>query len=198
MSGDAIDGELLALQNRLKVIQKEIGGGKEKAKGCSHDGKMDRFLDLFEHMSERLETIKNCIEEIRKLEKVPGSNPTELISNQSKVRSELNTLGDEYKELEMLQRLESKKRRSRYSPEELKDRQEKVVFMQASIQEIKDLQRAGFVKAYATNRVAKMEDSEMFKKRDIEMGSVRTNPDGKCYCFVVILLLCSNSNCLQK
>jgi DNA repair ATPase RecN len=178
MSGDAIDGELLALQNRLKAIQKEIGGAKEKSKGFYHDGKMDRFLDVFAQMSERLETIKNCIEEIRKLEKVPGSNPTELISNQSKVRSELNSLGDEYKELEMLQRLESKKRRSRYSPEELKDRHEKVVFMQTSIQDIKDLQRSGFVKAYTANRLVKMEDSEMFKKRDIEMGSVRKNADG--------------------
>jgi hypothetical protein len=177
MSGDILDSELLTLQNRLKTIQKEIGGAKEKA--SVHDGKLDRFLDLYSQMSERLDVIHTSVEEIRKLTMFPGANPTDLIALQSKVRSELNALGDEYKEFEMLQRLESKKRRSRYNPQELADRQEKVVYMQTNIQEIKDVQRAGFAKAYTATRLIKMEDSDMFKRRDVEMGAMGTETGGR-------------------
>lgn len=179
MSGDPLDSELLTLQNKLKRIQKEVGGGKESlAHQHYHNGKSDRFQDLYEIMHERIQVVQVCVDDIKKLEKVPGSNPTELISNQSKVRTELNTLNEEFKELDTLYRLEKKKKRSRFTPQELQAREDKVVFIQTSIQDIKDIQRSGYVKAYTNNRVMKMEESDMFKKRDIEMGGA-VGPDGK-------------------
>ena len=67
-------------------------------------------------------------------------------------------------------RLETKKKRSRYSPTELSARQTIVVQMQKSIQELKDMQRSGFVKGIETKRMVTMEESELFKKRDVETG----------------------------
>lgn len=170
---EVIDNELNALLSRLNKVQKEIGGGKQKDKNLGHggNGKVDHFIDLSERMHERLATIKEAVEVIRKLEKVPGANPTELITNQSKVRTEVNIISDEWKELDTVYRLESKKKRSRYTKEELAARQNIVVALQRSIQDIKDSQRSGFVKGIETKRMVTMEESDMFKKRDIETGS---------------------------
>ena len=50
---------------------------------------MDRFVDLSSHVADRIQIVKDTIEDIRKLEKVPGTNPRELITCQSKVRTEM-------------------------------------------------------------------------------------------------------------
>lgn len=173
---DALDTELLGLISRLNKIQKEVGGGEKKVIHQLSGGKVDRFLDLCDSMNERLEIIKNAIDEIKKLEKTPGANPTELISNQSKVRSELNQLNDEWKELDMLFRIESKKKRSRHTPEELTARKDMVLQLQNAINNIKDMQRSGFVKEYQGARMATMEESEMFQKKELQTGAMR--PDG--------------------
>lgn len=168
---DALDSELISLLNRLNKVQKDVGGGKKDRNSLGDvNGKIDRFLDLSETMKERLDVIKESGTEVRKLEKVPGSNPTELITHQSKVRTELNLIAEEWKELDSLYRLETKKKRSRYTPEELSARQLIVVQMQRSIQEFKDMQRSGFVKGIEGKRMVTMEESELFKKRDIESG----------------------------
>lgn len=168
---DMLDEELIGLMNRLHKVQKEVGGGKkEHTFATDHGGKVDRFVDLYDRMCERLQTVKNCIDEIRKLERVPGTNPKDLISNQSQVRTEIAAITDEWKELDIIFRLETKKKRSRFTPEQLAARQQMLVSLQANIQEIKDIQRSGYVKAYAGRRIATMEESEMFRKRDIETG----------------------------
>jgi hypothetical protein len=170
---DAIDSELSSLLNKLNRIQKDIGGGKkDKSFAAEHGGRLDRFIEVYNRMNDRLETVKNALDEVRKLEKIPGSNPRDLITNQSIVRTELVTLGDEWKELDTLYRLESKKKRSRFTPDELQVRGQMVVQLQQMIQNLKDLQRQGFVKGYQGQRIATMEESDMFKKRDIESGTV--------------------------
>lgn len=83
---DALDTELIGLLNRLTKVQKEVGGGKKEKSLAEQMGqKLDRFVDLYDRMNERLQTIKNSIDEIRKLEKMPGSNPRDLITHQGKV-----------------------------------------------------------------------------------------------------------------
>jgi hypothetical protein len=174
---EAIDSELLMLLSRLNKVQKEVGGGKKNMLQAGGDrGGVDRFLDLSERMRERLENIKTCIEEIRKLEKIPGSNPTELITNQSKVRSELIVLGEEYKEIDSLYRLEKKKKRSRFKPEELAARGQIVQQIAQSVQEIKEMQRSNFVKGIETKRMVIMEESELFRKQDLETGPPGSTP----------------------
>ena len=157
---DSLDGELLALINKLNKIQKEVGGVKAKAN--VDGGKIDRFMDLKTQMTDRLMDLKETFENIQRLEKTPGSNPKELIGEQSKVRSELALLNEDWKELDLTYRNEAKKRRSKFSEEELGERQQILTALQLEIQRIKEIQRAGFVKGYQTVQMDRMEDSAMF------------------------------------
>ncbi len=181
---DSIDVELLSLVNKLNKIQRELGGGKNKNDkeksgflGTGGD-KVDRFTDIEMKMEERIENLKSNIDEIQKLERVPGSNPKELITLQSTVRTELSTLGDEWKEIDMIQRIESKKKRSRFTPEEIQRRQQVVIETQNIINNLKDLQRSGYVKQYQGYKLVSMEESELFKKRDVETGETKVDKDG--------------------
>ncbi len=172
---DALDCELIGLINKLNKIQAEIGGGKQKDSiAAKHGGKIDRFIDLKMQIGERLEVIKTTIDDVKKYEKMPGSNPKDLIGSQSKLRNELSCVTDEWRELDTIFRLETKKRRSKFSPEELAERQNMLVDLQNQIQDIKEMQRAGYVKGYQGNRLTKMEDSEMFRPKDI----TNTGPGG--------------------
>eukprot|EP00981_Chlorochromonas_danica_P012273 scaffold4731_cov175-Ochromonas_danica.AAC.19 len=177
---DPLDEELLGLLDRLSKVQKVVGGGKkDHQQHTDSGGKVDRFINLYDIMTERLEKIKNAIDEIRKLERVPGSNPKDLISNQSLVRTELAAITEDWKELDIIFRMEKKKKRSRFSPEQLEARQQMVVNLQQSIQEIKDIQRGGYVKGYVAKRMATMEESELFRKpggTDLESGGGGVNP----------------------
>ena len=161
---DSVDTELLGLISRLNKIQKEVGGAKTKGQSGDHDGKLDRFLDLKDQMTERLMNLKETFETIQNMEKTPGSNPKELIGEQSKVRSELALLNDEWKELDVTYRNEAKKKRSKFSPEELSHRSQILEALLTEIQRIKDIQRAGHVKGYQGVQLEKMEDSEMFNR----------------------------------
>lgn len=166
---DALDAELIAIINKLTKIQNEIGGGKQKdSLAAKHGGKIDRFLDLRSQISERLEVIKLAIEDVKKMERVPGANPKELIGAQSKVRTELAYVNDEWRELDTVFRLEAKKRRSKFTPEELLERQDMLIQLQTQIMDIKEMQRAGFVKGYKANKLGTMEENEMFKPKTID------------------------------
>ena len=162
---DPLDGELLALINKLNKIQKEVGGVKGKGGSGEGNGKIDRFLDLKSQMTDRLMGLKETFENIQLLEKTPGSNPKELIGEQSKVRSELAALNEDWKELDLCYRNEAKKKRSKFSPEDLALRQQMLVALQAEIQRIKEIQRAGYVKGYQSVTMDRMEDSEIFNPR---------------------------------
>jgi hypothetical protein len=75
---------------------------------------------------------------------------------------------DEWKALEALYRTEANKKRSKYSPEELAERSNSLQVLFNQIQIIKDLQRAGYVKArpakgYEAVRMADMGDAEAFR-----------------------------------
>jgi DNA repair ATPase RecN len=161
---DPLDGELIGLINKLNKIQKKVGGGKSEAKG-KNDGKIDRFSDLKDQMTERLMELKETFEDIQRLEKTPGSNPKELIAAQSKVRTELTALNDDWKELDNNYRNEAKKKRSKLGPEELAQRQQILTTLQIEIQRIKVIQRAGFVKGYQGVQMDTMENSELFNSK---------------------------------
>eukprot|EP01035_Chromulina_nebulosa_P019369 gene19369-25236_t len=163
---DNVDADLLDIINKLNKIQKEIGGAKAKEAIVGEDGKIDRFLDLRNQMFNRLSNIKDTLELVHRLEKSPGSNPKELISAQSKVRTELTAINEDWKELDTLYRNEAKKKRSKLSPEEMKSRQQMIVKLQLEIQGIKEIQRAGYVKGYQAIVHSTMEDSELFKPKE--------------------------------
>jgi hypothetical protein len=105
------------------------------------------------------------------MEKSSGTNPKDLITEQSKLRQEMVLLMDEWKAIEALYRAEAKKKRSKYSAEEMLDRNNTLQQLFVEIQAIKDVQRSGYVKSgpakgYEAVRQADMSEAEMFRKRD--------------------------------
>ncbi len=156
-----MDGELISILNKLRKIEKRVGISKEKENKRS--GNIDKFADLKERIETRLEELKTAVADLKRIEKVPGTNPTEVIKQQSKVRSDQALLNDEWKELDTVYRLETRKKRSKLSPEELAERQSILVRLQLEIREIKEMQRANYVPGYQMTRIVEMKNSEMFK-----------------------------------
>jgi len=163
---DKIDVELNDLLNKLNKIQAEIGGAKAKIKSYDGDGKVDRFLDLKDQMTERLVNLKENFELIQDLEKQPGSNQRDLIVAQSKVRTDLAGLNEEWQEMYQVFQKEAKKKRSKMSPEDLAQREQVLKSLQIEIQRIKDIQRAGLVKEYQGKELDTLEESELFNPRN--------------------------------
>lgn len=165
--GDALDAELGDFINKLNGIQSKLGNAKARAGLVGDDGKVDRFSELKLNMSEKLSEIRQLLEASKKAEGATQGGAKDAIEAQSKIRSQLQAVSDEWAELDRVWQTEARKRKSKYSIEELERRRQIVVDMQSEIQSIKDFQRAGFVKGYqATNMVA-MADSEMFKGADL-------------------------------
>ena len=162
---DAIDLELLELLSKLGALQQVVGGakGKDQQNVVTADGKIDHFIVIRNQMTLRLSELKETLDVKSQLEKAPGSNPKELITAQSKIRTELSILQDEFKELETIYNTETKKKRSKFTPEEMKSRQQMLVKIQMEIEGIKEVKRSGYVKGYQGIQLQSMENHEMFK-----------------------------------
>eukprot|EP01041_Mallomonas_annulata_P009789 gene9789-20360_t len=158
---DPVDKELNDIINQLGKIQKNIGG-KKKAQVLGEDGKIDRFMETKAQMVERLQNIRDLMESVQGQDRA-GNAAKDVISSQNKIREEIAELSDEWKQLDALYRAEAKKRKSKYSHDELQTRQQIIVQLQQEIQGIKDFQRAGYIKGYQTYQLATMDDSELFR-----------------------------------
>ena len=162
---DALDGELITLINRLNKVQAEVGGPKKNKHVAvfGEDGKIDRFLDLRNQMKDRVNDIIETLAAVQQMEKSPGSNPKGIIEGNSKVRTELKTLVDNWAELDALYKAEAKKKRSKYSKESMQERQQILTDTRLEIEKIREMQRKGYNKNYSTVQMSRMEDSEMFR-----------------------------------
>lgn len=163
---DSLDSELIELINKLTKIQSVVGGAKAKETSSvvANDGSIDKFLDLRNLMVNKLNNLKDNLENVHNLEKSPGSNPKELIALQSKIRTDLSSLNDDWRELDILYRNEAKKKRTKFSPEEMALRSNMVSSLQLEIQTIREIQRAGYVKGYQSIFTPTMEESELFRR----------------------------------
>lgn len=159
---DPLDTELNAIINKLNKVQGQVGGAKAKVSVIGEDGKLDRFLDLKGRMLDRLHDLKETLQLKETLDKA-GGNPKDLIAAGSKIRTDLAALNDEWKELDHIYRAEAKKKRSKHTPEEMATRQQILMKLQMEITNIKEAQRAGYVKGYQAIQISSMEDSELFK-----------------------------------
>ncbi len=61
--------------------------------------------------------------------------------------------------------------KSKLSSQELVSRRDAVLSIQNEIHDIREMQRAGFVKGYQPAQIIKMEDSELFKPKAVEDGN---------------------------
>jgi len=162
---DALDGEIIGLINRLNKVQAEVGGTKKNKHVAvfGEDGKIDRFLDLRNQMRERVAEIYDTLSAVQQMEKSPGANPKGIIEGNSKVRTELKTLTENWAELDALYKAEAKKKRSKYSKESMQERQQVLTDTRLEIEKIREMQRKGYNKNYSSVQLMRMEDSEMFR-----------------------------------
>ena len=123
MAADGMDAELGGLLFKLKKIQQETGKSDDKSMNViGEDGKEDKFLSIKAQLLVHVSNTKVLLESVQSMEKMSGTNPKDLITEQSKLRQEMVLLMDEWKAMEGIYKSEVKKKRSKYSPEEMSER----------------------------------------------------------------------------
>ncbi|GMH84967.1 hypothetical protein TrVE_jg5105 [Triparma verrucosa] len=162
-----IDGEIETLLSTLYTLQSSTGAdttAPTKPKPTSGK-KTDRFLEIKTGMIQRLTSIQSMMMESR--EREGELDPKDVIRGQSQIREEIRMLTEEWRELDSLYRIESRKKRSKFTQAELQSQQHTVLQLNDEIKKVKDLQRSGYGKVEGGGGgrgVVGMEESEMFVK----------------------------------
>ena len=176
-----LDQEIDLLLEKLNGIQAEVGvaksEGKEEESGAAAAPRSggDRFLDLKGMMISKLKEIKKIMQEQQEQRASGGpSNPKQQIEQDSKVRKILRELNEDLQELEQLYNTEARKRRSKYTKEELQLREEVVRLLSQEIEQVRAAQRGGYIQGYDIKpAVVAMEDSELFRPKGEDSGMPR-------------------------
>ena len=157
------DEELTELLAKLYTIQEDIGAKpatseeekKSKAanvaimgKGKKAAAKGSRFLELKSTVVDRLKTIHNLLKETKSKEAqgYGGDNAKEIIKLQAEIREHLRQAGDEWNEMDAIYKKEARKKKSKFTPEELEVQSELVRRLSAEIEKVKEAQMRGYAK----------------------------------------------------
>ncbi|GMH52235.1 hypothetical protein TrRE_jg6203 [Triparma retinervis] len=171
-----LDNEISSLLDTLYTLQSDVGATEEegsKTKKKSSGKKGDRFMEVKGDMVERLNVIKELMTESAEGEKNGiGGDPKDVIRVQSQIRENIRMLTEEWRELDGIYRVEARKKRSKFTPEELKNQQHIVMTLSNEITRVKDIQRSGYARgtlgdgaAAAGNHhkaIVNMNDSSLF------------------------------------
>jgi hypothetical protein len=158
-----LDDELTELLAKLYDMQERTGAKprttdeekKERAanvatmgKGRKAEKKGSLFLELKSTIIDRLKVIHRLLGEAKELEKAGygGDNPKELIKVQAEIREQIRQATDEWKQLDAIYKKEARKKRSRFTPEELEVQAELVMRLNEEIEKIRNIQVAGYTR----------------------------------------------------
>ena len=164
MGKSKIDDELTELLTKLYTMQEDVGAKpkssdeekKLKAEniavmgtGRKAQAKGSRFLELRSMIIQRIKTIHRKLSEVKDLENAGygGDNPTQLIKLQAEIREEIRQANDEWKELDAIYKREARKKRSKFTPEELETQAQLVQQLYEQIEKVREAQMAGFARA---------------------------------------------------
>lgn len=179
------DDELTVLLTKLYTIQEDIGAKpktsdeekKNKAeniatmgKGRKAEKKGSRFLELKSTIVDRLKTIHQLLKDTKDKEAAGygGDNAKEIIKMQAEVREQIRQAGEEWKEMDAIYKKEARKKKSKFTVEELEIQSELVRRLYAEIEKVKEAQMRGYAKnrdagsAVALNTKAIYTDSSRF------------------------------------
>lgn len=160
---DKIDTELDQMLAVLLGIQEKVGGPKHEEHNLNPAFKDDRFLALKEEVLEKLKEIRQLLNE--KAEAANFSSKLESVKIDQQIRRLFKETQEICVDLQQLNQVETRKRKSKFTKEELIRRNEIVVALQEEIEELKGSQKqGGQVNAAATSHILRMEDHEIFKK----------------------------------
>jgi hypothetical protein len=163
------DKELLELLTKLYDIQETIGAKpkssvEDKRSRAENTATMGRgkkakktggkFVELKSNIVDRLKTIHSLLEEEHARTQIgvsvaSGNNPKEIIARQAQMRQEIRQAGDEWQELDNIYKSEARKRKSKFSKEELDVQQTLVQRLYAELEKVKELSSKNYTRGSA-------------------------------------------------
>lgn len=158
------DEEITDLLTKLYTIQEDIGAKpktsddakRAKAKNAAKMGstkkaekKGSKFLELKSTIVDRLKTIHQLLKDTKQLEGAGygGDNAKDIIKMQAETRENVRQATDEWRELEAIYKKEARKKKSKFTTEELEVQSELVKRLYAEIEKVKDAQMKGYARS---------------------------------------------------
>lgn len=165
------DQELTALLGKLYVIQEDLGAkpseeeqkkkieATKMGKGKKAEKTGTRFMELKSCIVDRLKTVNQLLQEQADRESgktsvAAGNNPKEVIAAQNQMREEVRLMETEWEDLNGLYKSEARKKRSKFTAQELVIQQTLVTKLKEEIETVKTAQSKGFARGAASEAVA--------------------------------------------
>ena len=165
------DEELTELLTKLYTIQEDIGAkpkttDEEKRSKAENAAKMgttkkaekkgSKFLELKSTIVDRLKAVHKLLKDTKELEGAGygGDNAKEIIKMQAEIREQIRQATDEWRELEAIYKKEARKKKSKFTPEELEVQSELVNRLYAEIEKVKDAQMKGYARSKTPDAAA--------------------------------------------
>jgi len=165
------DEEITDLLTKLYTIQEDIGAkpktsNDEKRAKAENTAKMgstkkaekkgSKFLELKSTIVDRLKTIHQLLKDTKQLEGAGygGDNAKDIIKMQAETRENVRQATDEWRELEAIYKKEARKKKSKFSTEELEVQSELVKRLYAEIEKVKDAQMKGYARSRTPDAAA--------------------------------------------
>jgi len=190
--------ELTELLTKLYTIQEDVGAKPQttaeekvnKANNASMLGRGraakksgTRFLELKSSIVARLRKVHDLLEEDTQrnqglMSVVGGANPNEVIKSKSMMREEIRQASEEWKEMEQLYKAEARKRKSKFTKEQLDIQQTLVHRLNAEIEKVRDMQAQGYARRDTDDVAAKMNVQALvsLNATDLDGGSGDAGP----------------------
>ena len=166
------------MKTKLYTIQEDIGAkpktsDEEKrakaenaavmGKGKKTEKKGSRFLQLKSAVLDRLKQIHQLLKDTKELESAGygGDNAKDIIKMQAEVREQIRQATDEWRELDEIYKKEARKKKSKFSPEELEVQAELVKRLYAEIEKVKEAQMRGYAKGRAPDAAVALNTKAM-------------------------------------
>lgn len=173
------DDELTDLLTKLYTIQEDIGAKpktseeekKAKAENVATMGsskkaqkKGSRFLELKNQVLDRLKTIHQLLKDTKAKEAAGygGDNAKDIIKMQAEIRENIRQAGDEWKEMDEIYKKEARKKKSKFTVEELEVQSELVQRLQAEIEKVKGAQMQGYARGQGDGTAAALNTQTLY------------------------------------
>lgn len=191
--GTRKNDELTELLTKLYSIQEDIGAKpkttddekKQKAENVATMGstkkaqkKGSRFLDLKSTILDRLKTIHRLMKETKEKEEagMGGDNAKDIIKMQAEIREHIRQSGDEWNEMDEIYKKEARKKKSKFSTEELEVQSELVRRLNAEIEKVKELQMRGYARGRESGKAVSLNTKALYADSGAGRGSGKKEP----------------------
>jgi hypothetical protein len=199
------DDELTELLAKLYGIQEDIGAKppsteeerKAKAqhvaimgKGKKAAAKGSRFLELKTTILNRLKNIASLLKEAKNKEAAGygGDNAKEIIKMQAEIREQIRQAQDEWSEMDAIYKKEARKKKSKFTPEELEVQAELVRRLSAEIEKVKEAQMRGYAKNRDAGTAVSLNTKALYADTGMSFVVNTHYPSSKNYAYSFCIL----------